>query len=267
MKRHPRLCLVALIALSACNMHEPDVASTPVVDPAPASAATPDYAAIVAETARPQEDRAADAMRKPADMLAFAQVQSGMAVVDMLPGAGYFSRLFAGTVGDKGRVMLYVPDELVDKKWVPLEKAEALKDEMANPIVSVAHFPLAGPVPEAMGENFDVVWTSRNYHDFHNVDGFDAKAYNAMVLDLLKPGGIYVVLDHSAPQGAGASATDTTHRIEGEFVRREVESAGFLYDGSSAVLANPEDDGTKGVFDPALKGHTDQFVLRFRKPG
>ncbi|RVQ69482.1 methyltransferase [Croceicoccus ponticola] len=253
----------SMMALTGCGAGPTD--STQMAKVARAEGA--DYGAIVADPSRSAADRADDAVRMPVAMLAFAQVHPGMAVLEMLPGGGYFTRLFAAATGDGGNVTLYVPDELMAKKWVPLQRAEELRVAMGNPTVLVAHYPLAGPVPDDMAERYDVVWTSRNYHDFHNIAGYDGKAYNAMVLDLLKPGGVYVVLDHAAPDGSGKAATDTTHRIDADLVRREVESAGFIYDGESPVLKNPADDRLSNVFDSAIKGRTDQFVLRFRKPG
>lgn len=260
------LAIAPACALAACGAPAEKQA-----DPAPGATVPAedgiDYAAIVADQSRSAAHRAADPARKPLEMLEFTGVKPGMAVFDMLPGSGYFTYLFASVVGERGEVALYSPVELDDKPWNPLKRAHELAEETGLPNVSVAHFPLAGPVPGDMAERFDLVWTSRNYHDFHNIEGFDGKAYNAMVLDLLKPGGIYVVLDHSAPEGTGAESTGTTHRIDRDFVRKEVASAGFLYDGASAVLSNPEDGRDISVHDPAIKGRTDQFVLRFRKPG
>lgn len=258
------LAALSTIALAACGPTAEPEASAPETEAA--TAASVDYAAIVADSSRPAEDKADDADRKPIEMLEFAGVEPGMSVFEMLPGGGYFSRLFTPTVGADGKVVLYVADELVDKPFKPLDGAEKLATELGD-TVTVTHFPLAGPVPEGMEEAFDVVWTSRNYHDFHNIEGFDAKASNAMVLDLLKPGGVYVLLDHSAPEGSGAASTSTTHRIDADLVRGEVESAGFLYDGASPVLANPDDPRDISIRDKSIRGHTDQFVLRFRKPG
>jgi predicted methyltransferase len=95
----------------------------------------------------------------------------------------------------------------------------------------------------------------------------DMAAFNAAVFKALKPGGVYIVLDHVAAKGSPADVTDTLHRIEPSVVRREVEAAGFRFDGESAVLANPADPHTAGVFNPSIRGHTDQFIYRFRKPG
>jgi predicted methyltransferase len=117
-------------------------------------------------------------------------------------------------------------------------------------------------------EKLDLFWISQNYHDLHDsfMGPVDIALFNKAVYDALKPGGVYVVLDHSARTGAPSDVTDTLHRIEPSTVRREVEAVGFQFDGSSAILANPKDPRTAGVFDTSIRGHTDQFILRFRKP-
>src|SRR5690606_27922322 len=116
-------------------------------------------------------------------------------------------------------------------------------------------------------EKADVIWTSQNYHDLHlprmNVD---VAAVNRAVFAALKPGGLFVVVDHAAAPGSALETVGTLHRIDPAIVRREVEAAGFRFDGESQVLRNPSDDHAAKVFDPAIRGHTDQFVYRFRKP-
>jgi predicted methyltransferase len=96
--------------------------------------------------------------------------------------------------------------------------------------------------------------------------GNDMAAVNRAIWSTLKPGGLYVVIDHAAAAGTGASAADTLHRIEPETVRREVEAAGFVFEGSTDVLRNPADPKTANVFDPSIRGRTDQFAMKFRKP-
>lgn len=219
-------------------------------------------AAAVADKDRPQADKDRDADRKPAEMLRFAGVKPGMVVVDILPGAGYFTRLFSDVVGPKGKVIAYVPDEMLVKSQTALERANAAAAGRSN--VMVLHDPLMTPPPP--GVLADVVWTSQNYHDLHNMPGIDVVAYNRLILQGLKPGGVYVVLDHAAPAGSGLSATSTTHRIDPAAVKAEVIAAGFVFDGESKVLANPADKHDLKVFDPALRGKTDQFVYRFKKP-
>jgi predicted methyltransferase len=219
-------------------------------------------AAAVADKDRPQADKDRDADRKPAEMLRFAGVKSGMTVVDILPGAGYFTRLFSDVVGPKGKVIAYVPDEMLVKSQAGLERANAAAAGRSN--VTVMHSPLMAPNPP--GVLADVVWTSQNYHDLHNMPGIDVVAYNRLVFQGLKPGGVYIVLDHVAPAGSGLSNTGTTHRIDPAAVKAEVIAAGFTFDGESKVLANPADKHDLKVFDPSLRGKTDQFVYRFKKP-
>jgi predicted methyltransferase len=115
----------------------------------------------------------------------------------------------------------------------------------------------------------DLFWISQNYHDLHNkyFGPVDLAIFNKAVLDALKPGGAYVVLDHAAAPGAPADVTETLHRIDPVTVRREVEAAGFVFESESRLLANPADPRTIKVFDKSIQSHTDQFLLKFRKPG
>ncbi|MBW8745449.1 MAG: class I SAM-dependent methyltransferase [Sphingomonas sp.] len=227
-----------------------------------AQAAPPAIDAAIADTTRPAADRDRDAERKPAEMLAFAGVKPGMVVVDILPGGGYFTRLFSDVVGPTGKVVAYVPDEMYRPK--SLEAVTAIAAEPAHANVQPEHNPALAAGPANI---VDVVWTSQNYHDLHNVSGLDVIAFNKVIYASMRPGGVYVVLDHSAPAGSGLSDTNTLHRIDEATVRKEVEAAGFVFDGESKALANPADPRTTKVFDPSIRGHTDQFVLRFRKPG
>jgi predicted methyltransferase len=121
----------------------------------------------------------------------------------------------------------------------------------------------------AYPRKLDVFWIAQNYHDLHDkfLGPVDVPAFNRQVFEALKPGGLYVVLDHTAAKGAPAEVTETLHRIEPETVKREIEAAGFQLVGESRILANPADSREKEVFDPAIRGRTDQFILKFRKPG
>lgn len=220
--------------------------------------------AAIADTTRPAADRDRDAERKPAEMLAFAGIKPGMIVVDLIPGGGYFTRLFSDAVGPTGKVIAFAPDEFLAKYNKALLGATAIATEPNHTNVHVSHDSALSPGPANVA---DVVWTSQNYHDLHNVTGLDVVAFNKMLYGVVRPGGVYIVLDHSAPAGSGTADTDTLHRIDEATVRKEVEAAGFVFDGESKVLANPADPRTNKVFDPAIRGHTDQFILRFRKPG
>jgi predicted methyltransferase len=110
-----------------------------------------------------------------------------------------------------------------------------------------------------------MVWTAENYHDFHNVPNLDEVTLNKLIFGALKPGGIYIDEDHSAP-GTGSTATSTLHRIDPAVVIKEVQAAGFVLEGQSNVLANPADPHSAAVFDPSIRGKTDKFLLKFRKP-
>lgn len=229
-----------------------------------AAAPSPAIAAAVADATRPAADRDRDAERKPAEMLSFAGIKPGMVVVDMLPGGGYFTRLFSNAVGPAGKVIAYVPDETLARFPKALDGLNTIAAEPNHKNVQVAHNPLMAPGPDNVA---DVVWTSQNYHDLHNMAGVDLVAFNKLIFRSLRPGGVYVILDHSAAAGAGGTVTKTFHRIDPATVRQEAEAAGFVFDGASNALANPADPRNVGVFDPSVRGHTDQFVLRFRKPG
>lgn len=215
-----------------------------------------DYAAVLADPIRPEADRARDADRKPAELVAFAGVRPGDKVAELAPGGGYFTRILSGVVGPEGRVYAMAGR--------PSPALQELAAARPNVVVTVAE-PGTVPAPEPV----DVVWTTLNYHDFKNLKvggGDGAAAINAAAYRALKPGGIYLVVDHDTAAGAGATQTATLHRIENDLVRREVEAAGFRLDAESDLLRHPEDDHTIKVVETGIRGRTDQFVLRFRKP-
>lgn len=230
------------------------------------SPAVPRYVATaVANPERPAADRQRDAARKPAEVIALSQMRAGSTVADLIPRDGYYDRIFAGVVGSAGHVYGFYPTELEHiLKKEPLPRNGGTPDPKFpnfTALVAPAN-DFATPVP------VDLVWLSDNYHDFH--DPFFAPAdiakINAAVFRALKPGGIYLIVDHAAEKGSGLRDTNTLHRIDEAAVEAEVEAAGFRLVGESGVLRNPADDHTKSIFDPAIRGRTDQFVLRFRKP-
>jgi len=228
----------------------------------PPAGPPPAIASALADQSRPQTDIARDAARKPAEMLAFAGVRRGMKVVDLFPGAGYYTRLLSILVGPTGKITADVPEEEASRMTRELTRMNEVAAEPGRGNVTVIHDPLMKPWPAA---SIDVFWTSLNYHDVGDM-GADPVAFNRQVYDGLKPGGVYIVIDHVAAPGSGRRDTKPLHRIEPSMVRSEVEAAGFVFDGESKVLANPADDHTLRVFDPAIRSHTDQFAFRFRKP-
>ena len=226
-----------------------------------------DYiASAVADPARPASDIARDANRRPAEMLAFAGIRPGDRVADYAAGAGYFTRLFASVVGPRGHVYASVPASLFRFPNIVTGIADIQAYVVSHPNVSVAF----GSALDAARypETLDIFWISQNYHDLHDpfMGPVDMAAFNHAVFAALRPGGLYIVLDHVAAAGSPADVTDTLHRIEPATVRREVEAAGFEFVGANNVLANPADPHTAGVFDPSIRGRTDQFILKFRRP-
>ncbi|MBV1691156.1 methyltransferase [Novosphingobium sp. G106] len=230
------------------------LAGAPLIAAAPQASRV--IAAAVASTDRPEADKARDADRKPAEMLAFAGVRPGWKIVELAAGGGYFTRLLSLAVGERGYVYTNAT------RATPAVTAWA----QSHGNVSV-QLTLAGQV--VAPEKVDLVWTTQNYHDFKNVkvgDGDAATATNAAAFAALKPGGIYLIGDHQAAPGAGATVTSTLHRIEDAAVIKEVEAAGFKLEARSTILAHPADDHTQKVFETGVRGKTDQFVLKFRKP-
>jgi predicted methyltransferase len=224
--------------------------------------------AAIADPGRPDKDVKLDASRHPAALVTFAEIKPDDTVMDVWPGGGYWTRIFSKVVGPRGKVYAYVPEEIAGFKFDPLGVAKAVAAEPGRGNVVAISDPLASQPPPQYRNTLDVVWTFENYHDLHNkfMKGADVDGFNRAVFMLLKPGGYYVIADHVAPAGTGLADTDTLHRIDPAAVRAEVEKAGFVYDGETKVLANPDDPKTALVFDPSIRGKTDRFVYRFKKP-
>ena len=222
--------------------------------------------AAVADQGRPAADTARDENRKPAELTAFAGIAPGKVVVDMLPGGGYFTRIFAKAVEPGGRVYAYFGIQydarLKTQGKDPDNQFADLKHTYPN--LGVIH----GPLPQFVTpEAVDVVWTSDNYHDMHNkAYAMDVNEVNKAVYKSLKPGGYYVILDHKAAESSGDDVTENLHRIKQSTVEKEVEAAGFKLVAKSDVLHYASDDGTKKVFEADIRGKTDQFLLKFQKP-
>lgn len=252
--------LAASAVLSACVTVPP-----PPPPPADAPIYVPAHvAAAVNDLGRPQADRDRDADRLPAEIIAFAGVEPGMKLADLIPGTGYFTRILSKAVGSRGRVYAYVPDELTKlAKRAPAVGAVVTDPAYKNTRMIVRTLPLFG-APDRL----DMVWTSQNYHDMHAafMGPVDVESVNLAIFRALKPGGVYLVLDHAAEPGSGLRDVDTLHRIDPALVRKEVEAAGFLFEGETRILRNPKDKLSLSVFDEKVRGHTDQFVYKFRKP-
>lgn len=213
-------------------------------------------AAIVASPERSAADRANDARRKPVEMLSFIGVRPGMTVLDVSAGGGYTSELLARAVGPGGKVYAQSPKpspRLLDRLKSPA---------LANIVVASRRFD--DPVPPEVARNaLDLVTLMFNYHDFGHL-GVDRARVNRAVFEGLKPGGLYVIADHSGRPGTGISESGTLHRIEEEFLRKEVEAAGFRLAEIGDFLRNPSDPRDRETPGPGQP--KDEFVLKFVKP-
>ena len=223
-------------------------------------------ASAVADPARPAADRERDADRKPAECVAFAGLKPGQSVVDLIPGGGYFTRIFSGVVGPKGHVYAVAPPKRPDAPADRPEPAAAVKQIAADAHYANVNVSVEKVAELALPRNVDLVWTSQNYHDVHNVANIDVGAFNKAIFAALRPGGTYIVIDHAAEPGSGLRDTSTLHRIDPEAVKNEVTAAGFQFVGSSDVVHSAADDHKLAVFDKSLHDKTDRFVLKFRKP-
>jgi predicted methyltransferase len=212
------------------------------------------YTQVVADPARSAPDRANDAERHPAQLLAFAGVKPGMRVLDVSAGAGYTSALLALAVGPQGRVYAQAP-----------HPGAALQQRVADhpgSNIEVVARPFDDPVPPQV-RDLDVVTLIQNYHDIAYLP-VDRAAMNAHIFAALRHGGRYVVVDHSARSGTGVADTRTLHRIDEAVVRDEVQKAGFVLDGEGNFLRNPAD--SRDTPSTRATAPTDKFVLRFVKP-
>ena len=256
--RHFNLFRKTFACALACALAGPALARDASADAAIASA--------IADTARPATDTARDANRKPTEVLAFAGIKPGDKVADYAVGQGYFTRLFALIVGAQGHVYGSVPNTLYKYPNIVKGTADTESYLFTHPNGSL-NFGAALDVAK-YPEPLDLFWISQNYHDLKDkfMGPVDTAAFNRAVFAALKPGGIYIVLDHVAASGAPADVTETLHRIDPALVRHEVEAAGFKFVGESKLLANPNDPHTAEVFDPSIVGHTDQFIYKFKRP-
>ena len=211
------------------------------------------YRANVEDPVRTERDRGMDARRHPVELLQFAQVRPGMQVLDIVAGGGYTSQLLALAVAPGGKV------------WAQSTTPNpTLTERLAKqqPTLALAQRPIDDPVPPGTPP-LDLVTLILNYHDISYLP-LDRDAMNRRIFAALKPGGRYVVIDHSALPGTGITAGKTLHRIEEAFVVAEVKRAGFVLDGEGSFMRNPEDTRDGSSNDP--KPLSDKFVLRFVKP-
>jgi predicted methyltransferase len=264
-RKHLAIAFATTLVLAGCGQagEAPAVEAQQVelTDPVP----IPDYVtAAIADPAReyhfPRDER-----RMPGELIAFSGLQPGDRVLDLIPGGGYWTRLFSLVVGEEGHVYATWPENYARFARSDVRRLRELveSDPFTNVTVTVQPTPdLSAP------EQLDMVWTSQNYHDYPDefMGNYDPARLNAAVFEMLRPGGTYFIIDHAAEDGSGMRDTEALHRIDPAAVRTQVEAAGFEFVGESQVLRNPEDDHSIEVFDEQVRGNTDLFVMRFRKP-
>ncbi len=239
------------------------VAALALAAPLAAQDKQPAYATALADPARPEADRKRDAARKPGEVLAFADIKPGQKVVDYIMGGGYLTRVLAAAVGPNGKVYAFQPSEFIAFR----KEYGAEQDTVAGAYKNVVPLrPSIGAL--SIPEPVDAIITVQNYHDLHlsMAPKGTADLVNKGLFAALKPGGVLIVIDHVAAAGKGAGDANTLHRIEPGYARAEIEKAGFKYDGELTAWRNSTDPHTANVFDAAIRGKTDQFAYRFRKP-
>ncbi len=226
-------------------------------------------AAAIASPDRPEADRAQDERRKPQEFLQFTGIAPGMRVLDAFAAGGYYTELLSRVVGPSGAVIAYnnPPYASFAAKGIAARYAG---DRLPN----VQRLTLDVDQLDLPPQSLDAVIFVMSYHDLYwrPTDGSwpatDPAQMLARLYAALKAGGVVVVQDHvAAPGGDTAEVVGKLHRIDPAVVRRDFERAGFKLDAESRMLAHPDDDHTKLVFDEAIRGRTDQFVYRFRRPG
>jgi predicted methyltransferase len=222
-----------------------------------------DYAAAVGAKDRPADAVALDASRRPAEILDFAGLKPGMRAVDVITGNGYYAEIMAREVGAKGSVTAFEPAAFYERSKAKIDPMLA-----RDPNVKLVTDFRASMTPNA----YDFAMIHLNYHDFYweseqyKVPRTDPNQVLAALFGAMKKGGVVAVVDHVGPAGDTRAVVDKFHRIDPETVKADFQRAGFVLDGESQLLRNTTDDHSKNVFDPAVKGKTDRFAFRFKKP-
>jgi len=260
MKIFAALAAVSLTALAACTTMDSETPASQVNTLELLDAA-------VANPARGEDARKLDESRKPAETLAFLGLRPGMDVADLLTGSGYWGQIMAKVVAPTGSVTAWEPTQFY-KEGPDKVKLDALV--AASPGMTLSSYPFEKFAPPAGAYDFALV--NLSYHDLYwesdkyGIPRSDPDAYVRNLYAAMRPGGIVGVIDHAGPAGDPRAVVEKLHRIDPATVRADFERAGFKLEAQSDLLANPADDHTKGVFDPAVRGKTDRFLFKFRKP-
>lgn len=253
---------LAVTALSACGGEDTETVAEPAYEARQYMQAINDIARI--------DDQEYDERRKPGELLAFAQIDKGEVVGDYIMGGGYVTKLLATAVGANGKVYAFQPTEFIAFRPEYADEQDAAiapyTDDQGNP---VRVFPLRAPIAEpGWPEQLDTIITIMNLHDLFIPQMPEGTAETAIanLYASLKPGGTLVVIDHLAAEGGGLEAADTLHRMDAQLALDALTSAGFVLEEESDLYSKPGDPRDANVFDEAIRGQTDQFAWRLRKP-
>lgn len=252
------ITLYALLALLSCTANG---AAADAVNK------TDMYTAAVDNMARSEKDRQRDAGRQPGAVLNFLGIKPGMSVLDLYSGGGYYTELLSYVVGSKGKVVAHSNDA-----YARMANAETSVRYADNRLPNVVSLMAENNELELQANSLDAILMVLSYHDIYYVDAdggwprIDGEKLLAELHRGAKPGAVLGIVDHYAAAGSPRETGGTTHRIDPALVIAEVEAAGFILEEQSNVLRNPADDYSRTVFEPDLRGKTDRFVLKFRKP-
>jgi predicted methyltransferase len=240
---------------------EPPLPTAEVPADIDAAVAPDPILAAVQSPARPEEDRARDGDRRPHEVLSFFGIGPGDKVAEMMAGRGYYVEILARAVGPQGVVYAH-NNAFVVQRFA----GEALDERLGRPgLDHVIRLDRELEDPGLPRGELDAVLMFLFYHDTFWMNA-DRARMNQAIFDALVPGGVFGVIDHHAEVGSGPRDVKSLHRIDAELVKAEILAAGFVLDGESDLLRHAADDRTTNVFDPEMRGKTDRFVYRFRKP-
>lgn len=269
--RHLKLavfCIASAVLLTACGQPEPEAPATaaPVTEAAAPEAAaeamTVDLGAALAAAGRSEEDIARDAGRKPAEVLEFLGVESGMDVVDLMAAGGWYSEVLSIAVGEEGSVVAQNPPFILEFRDGAY--GIALDERIGDRLANVTRVDSSWAELGASGAQYDAAMSALNLHDAYYLQSPEAAAeMMASVYTVLKPGGVFGIIDHAGDVDGDNSSL---HRIAKTLAVELATTAGFTVEGESDMLANSEDDHTQGVFSEGIRGKTDRFLLKLRKP-
>jgi predicted methyltransferase len=248
---------VALLALTACASGSSHATK---------ALAAADYTSVLADSNRPAADRNDDAARKPAEVLAFAQIHPGDTVLELEAGRGWYSEILSSALGPNGRLIIQYPPEFAYGDAALKARVDA--GRLKNATITVTAFDKLKAADNSVDKVLWILGPHEIYYTPKNSQpgalGDPKKTY-AEIARVLKPGGEFIVMDHAATAGAPSSTGQTLHRVDPAIVLAAAKEAGLRFVEKSDVLANPTDDHSKMVFDASLRRHTDQFLFRFRK--